>query len=92
VADRLDRPEQVVLAPELAIGCLVTGVWRLADMERGGCTVNQDRAAAGLSAYALDSIDSFDMADHRGSDEVIAGRHLKRPACRDRGRSDLRRD
>ena len=67
-------PDRVTLAPGLVISRLVTGLWQVADMERGGRRLDQDRAAADLAAYAEAGFDSFDMADHYGSAEEIAGR------------------
>ena len=43
-------------------------------MERDGRRLDLDRAAADLAAYAEAGLDAFDMADHYGSAEDIAGR------------------
>jgi len=67
-------PERTSLAPGLDISRLVTGLWQVADMERGGRRLDQERAAADLAAYAEAGFDTFDMADHYGSAEEIAGR------------------
>jgi len=67
-------PERTTLAPGLEISRLVTGLWQVADMERGGKLLDRDRAAADLAAYAAAGFDTFDMADHYGSAEDIAGR------------------
>ncbi len=40
----------------------------------------RDRAADQLDAYVADGFDTFDMADHYGSAEIITGRLLKRHA------------
>jgi aryl-alcohol dehydrogenase-like predicted oxidoreductase/enamine deaminase RidA (YjgF/YER057c/UK114 family) len=69
-----DAPERAELAPGLEISRIVTGLWQVADMERGGTPLDADRAAAELAAYAAAGFDTFDMADHYGSAEVIAGR------------------
>jgi len=47
-------------------------------MERGGRTLDPDEAAAAMTAYAEAGFDSFDMADHYGSAEIITGRFLDR--------------
>ena len=43
-------------------------------MERDGRRLDLDRAAADMAAYAEAGFDTFDMADHYGSAEDIAGR------------------
>lgn len=67
-----------MLAPGLEISRIVTGLWQVADMERDGKTLDRERAAAVLAEYAAAGFDSFDMADHYGSAEIIAGRFLER--------------
>ncbi len=67
-------PERIELAPGLVVSRLVTGLWQVADMERDGTPLDRDRAAADLAAYAEAGFDTFDMADHYGSAEEIAGR------------------
>lgn len=68
------NPPRTVLAPGLEIGRIVTGLWQVADMERGGAALDLERAAAALAHYAEAGFDTFDMADHYGSAELIAGR------------------
>jgi aryl-alcohol dehydrogenase-like predicted oxidoreductase/enamine deaminase RidA (YjgF/YER057c/UK114 family) len=67
------RPQRTALAPGLEISRLVTGLWQVADMERGGTLIDPVKGAADLAAYAAQGFDTFDMADHYGSAEVIAG-------------------
>ncbi len=67
------RPERTLLAPGLEIPRLVTGLWQVADQERGGTLLDPAMAAADLARYAADGFDAFDMADHYGSAEVITG-------------------
>jgi len=69
------RPERVSLAPGLDISRIVTGLWQVADLERAG-PLDPDKAAGALADYAEAGFDSFDMADHYGSAEMIAGRFL----------------
>ena len=71
------RPDRFDLAPGLNISRMIMGLWQVADMERDGHTVDRERAAAALSAYADAGFDTFDMADHYGSAEDIAGWLLK---------------
>jgi aryl-alcohol dehydrogenase-like predicted oxidoreductase/enamine deaminase RidA (YjgF/YER057c/UK114 family) len=69
-------PERTELAPRLNISRVVTGLWQVADMERAGKTLDPDRAAGLLADYARAGFDTFDMADHYGSAEIITGRFL----------------
>lgn len=73
------RPERTLLAPGLEISRVVTGLWQVADMERGGTLLDPVRAAAAMAEYAAAGFDSFDMADHYGSAEVITGELLNTP-------------
>ena len=67
------RPDRTLLAAGLEIPRLVTGLWQVADQERGGTLLNPQAAAADLARYAAAGFDTFDMADHYGSAEVITG-------------------
>jgi aryl-alcohol dehydrogenase-like predicted oxidoreductase/enamine deaminase RidA (YjgF/YER057c/UK114 family) len=71
-------PDRCLLAPGLEISRIVTGLWQVADMERDGKSLDLDRAAAAMTEYAVAGFDTFDMADHYGSAELIAGRCLAR--------------
>ncbi|MEP7116227.1 MAG: aldo/keto reductase [Acidobacteriota bacterium] len=62
------------LAPDLEISRVVTGLWQIADMERDGRTLDLDAAAQAMTPYLAAGFTSFDMADHYGSAEIIAGR------------------
>jgi aryl-alcohol dehydrogenase-like predicted oxidoreductase/enamine deaminase RidA (YjgF/YER057c/UK114 family) len=66
--------ERTELAPGLEVSRIVTGLWQVADMERDGRKLDLDAAAAEMLRYAKAGFDSFDMADHYGSAEDIAGR------------------
>ncbi len=70
-------PERYRLASGLDISRIVTGLWQVADQERGGQALDREAAARDLAAYARAGFDSFDMADHYGSAELIAGRFLQ---------------
>jgi aryl-alcohol dehydrogenase-like predicted oxidoreductase/enamine deaminase RidA (YjgF/YER057c/UK114 family) len=67
-------PDRILLAPGLEIGRLVTGLWQIADMEKDGRKLDLDGLAGDMKTYAEAGFDSFDMADHYGSAEDIAGR------------------
>jgi aryl-alcohol dehydrogenase-like predicted oxidoreductase/enamine deaminase RidA (YjgF/YER057c/UK114 family) len=74
-------PPRVALAQGLEISRVVTGLWQVADMERGGRTLDPEAASSAMLAYACAGFDAFDMADHYGSAELIAGRFLDRAAA-----------
>ncbi len=63
-----------MLAPGLEISRVVTGLWQIADMERDGRVLDLDAAAAAMTPYLAAGFTSFDMADHYGSAELIAGK------------------
>jgi aryl-alcohol dehydrogenase-like predicted oxidoreductase/enamine deaminase RidA (YjgF/YER057c/UK114 family) len=63
-----------VLAPDLTIARVLTGLWQVADLERDGRYLDHDVAAQAMAAYAEAGLTTFDMADHYGSAELIAGR------------------
>ncbi len=65
---------RTTLAPGLEISRVVTGLWQIADMERDGRTIDLDAAARAMTPYIEAGFTSFDMADHYGSAEIIAGR------------------
>ena len=63
---------------DLSISRLVCGLWQVADIEKSGETIDPERGADALQAYAKAGFDTFDMADHYGSAEIITGRLLAR--------------
>jgi aryl-alcohol dehydrogenase-like predicted oxidoreductase/enamine deaminase RidA (YjgF/YER057c/UK114 family) len=71
-------PERTALCHGLEISRLVCGLWQVADMEKTGQTLDPERAADALDGYARAGFDTFDMADHYGSAELITGRLLQR--------------
>jgi aryl-alcohol dehydrogenase-like predicted oxidoreductase/enamine deaminase RidA (YjgF/YER057c/UK114 family) len=70
--------ERTELAPGLEISRVLTGLWQVADLERDGSTLDADAAAEELERYAAAGLTTFDMADHYGSSELIAGRFAER--------------
>lgn len=70
--------ERRQLSDNLTIARAITGLWQVADMERGGETLDPEVAADHLAVYAESGFDTFDMADHYGSAEIITGRLLRR--------------
>jgi aryl-alcohol dehydrogenase-like predicted oxidoreductase/enamine deaminase RidA (YjgF/YER057c/UK114 family) len=61
------------LAADLSISRVLTGLWQLADMERDGRKIDLDRTAAAMQPYVDAGLTTFDMADHYGSAEIVAG-------------------
>ena len=71
-------PEQIELAGSLRISRVLTGLWQVADIEKHDDIIDPELGADHLEAYARRGFTTFDMADHYGSAEIIAGRLLKR--------------
>ena len=71
-------PPRIAIAQGLDISRIVCGLWQVADMEKGGTLLDPEVSAGSLEAYARAGFDTFDMADHYGSAEIITGHLLKR--------------
>lgn len=69
----MNTSKYIELAPGLTICRVLTGMWQIADLERDGTKVDAEKAAAAMAAYAKAGFTTFDMADHYGSAEEIAG-------------------
>jgi aryl-alcohol dehydrogenase-like predicted oxidoreductase len=67
------------LAPDLKISKILTGLWQIADMERDGQELDLEATATHMEAYAQRGLTTFDMADHYGSAELIAGIYQNQP-------------
>jgi aryl-alcohol dehydrogenase-like predicted oxidoreductase/enamine deaminase RidA (YjgF/YER057c/UK114 family) len=65
--------ERISLAPGLTIARALTGLWQIADMERDGRELDPAVAARAMQPYVDAGLTTFDMADHYGSAEVVAG-------------------
>jgi len=61
------------LAPDLKISRVLTGLWQIADLERDGSTLDPVNTARFMTPYVDAGFTTFDMADHYGSAELIAG-------------------
>jgi aryl-alcohol dehydrogenase-like predicted oxidoreductase/enamine deaminase RidA (YjgF/YER057c/UK114 family) len=77
--ERMGYVEQGVprrrLSSTLVISRMVTGLWQVADLEReGGAGLDVELAVRDLTLYREAGLCTFDMADHYGSAEVLAGR------------------
>lgn len=76
--------ERIALAPGLEVSRVITGLWQIADMERDGRTLDLERTAAAMRPYVDAGLTGFDMADHYGSAEEVAGRY-RETRSHDRG-------
>ncbi|MGI3185724.1 aldo/keto reductase [Nioella aestuarii] len=72
------RPNRLRLSEELEISRALTGLWQVGDIEKDGDLIDPETGADWLAAYVADGFDTFDMADHYGSSEIITGRLLAR--------------
>ena len=61
------------LGDGLRISRIITGMWQVADLERNGEKIDPVMASNTMHAHAASGLDTFDMADHYGSAEEIAG-------------------
>ena len=68
------KPERCFLRPNYGISRVITGLWQVADLEKDGSNLDLEAAAENLVEYASEGFDTFDMADHYGSSELISGR------------------
>src|SRR5690606_14719596 len=71
-------PERLRLTPGLDIARALTGLWQVADIEKNGAIIDPETGADWLAAYAAAGFDTFDMADHYGTSEILTGRLLAR--------------
>jgi aryl-alcohol dehydrogenase-like predicted oxidoreductase/enamine deaminase RidA (YjgF/YER057c/UK114 family) len=71
------KPDRIELAPGLSISRILTGLWQVADQEKDGSTLDPVAGANALADYAAAGFDTFDMADHYGSAELITGELLR---------------
>jgi len=65
--------ERRAIAPGLSISRVLTGLWQMADQERDGRAIDLVRAATAMQPYVDAGLTTFDMADHYGSSELVAG-------------------
>jgi len=69
--------ERCDLADDLSVSRVLTGLWQIADMERDGRAVDLEATATSMGSYVEAGLTTFDMADHYGSAELIAGQFLE---------------
>ena len=69
----MSQIETYQLTPDLKISRAITGLWQIADMEKEGNLLDPASTSAYMEPYAQRGFTTFDMADHYGSAELIAG-------------------
>ncbi|MCB1491012.1 MAG: aldo/keto reductase [Rhodobiaceae bacterium] len=69
-----DTPAKTRLKNGTELRRMIVGLWQMADQERDGKAFDLDAAAEVLADYARSGFDTFDMADHYGSAEIVAGK------------------
>ncbi|MEM7043912.1 MAG: aldo/keto reductase [Pseudomonadota bacterium] len=81
--------ERVTLGDGLELCRVTTGLWQMADQERDDRTPDLDAMADVLADYAQSGFDSFDMADHYGSAELVASQAAGRLTSKGHPRPSL---
>ena len=79
-----NRPDRVRLSDRLEISRVLTGLWQVADIEKDGDIIDPETGADWLETYAQKGFDTFDMADHYGSAELIVGHLHKKYISKDK--------
>lgn len=75
--------EYIEIAPGLKVSRIITGLWQIADMERNGQLLDASETALHMKTYEEQGFTTFDMADHYGSSEIIAGKFKNKIASSD---------
>ena len=65
--------ETIRLAPGLRVPRVLMGLWQVADAERSGTPLDSEAAADSLEPLVEAGFSAFDVADHYGTAEIIAG-------------------
>ena len=76
----MTQPDTIALSDQLTLRRALVGLWQVADIEKDGDEIDPQVGADNLGAYVQAGFDTFDMADHYGSAEVITGALLARGA------------
>lgn len=64
---------QIKISDSLEVPRVLIGLWQIADMEKNGSILNPIKTSKYMEEYANNGFTTFDMADHYGSSEIIAG-------------------
>ncbi len=70
--------ERCELAPGFNISRVLMGLWQVADLERHDSALDLEAAASSMAPYVEAGFTTFDMADHYGSAEIVAGLFQRR--------------
>ena len=65
--------EKYRLSKSLEVSRVINGLWQIADMEKGGVLLDPVTTSTKMEPYVEAGFTTFDMADHYGSAEIIAG-------------------
>ena len=65
--------KSIAISETLTVPRLVIGLWQIADMERNNQQLDLNQTASYMDSYIHAGFTTFDMADHYGSSEIIAG-------------------
>ena len=65
------------LSDSLEVSPIIHGLWQIADMERDRNVLDPIQTGQSMHPYVQKGFTTFDMADHYGSAEVIAGHFSK---------------
>lgn len=74
----MTQPDTIALSDRLTIRRALVGLWQVADIEKDGDIIDPQIGADHLARYAQAGFDTFDMADHYGTAELITGALLAR--------------
>lgn len=69
----MSQIESYQLTSSLTISRAITGLWQIADMEKSGSQLSTVATSKFMEPYVNNGLNTFDMADHYGSAELIAG-------------------
>ena len=74
----MTQPDTIALSDNLTLRRVLVGLWQVADIEKDGDIMDPEFGADHLTAYVDAGFDTFDMADHYGTAELITGSLLAR--------------
>ena len=69
----MTQPDTIALSDQLTLRRALVGLWQVADIEKNGNLMDPNVGADHLAGYADAGFDTFDMADHYGTAELITG-------------------
>nr|MBX2814443.1 aldo/keto reductase [Saprospiraceae bacterium] len=70
--------KRTALAHDLEIAPVISGLWQIADQERKEGQLDPDQRVDVMHEFVAAGFTTFDMADHYGSSELIAGHFTAR--------------